>query len=110
MRAVPVIPDSFFVHTEVVLEGDSGQRLALGGDLHALLGLDGLMQTLVVAAADHQTAGELVHDDDLTVLDHIVDIPLHYAVGFDSLIDVVGKGHVLGGGRFSYLKSRPRPF
>ena len=52
-----------FVHAEVVLEGDGGQRFALGGDLYALLGLDGLMQTLVVAAADHQTAGELVHDD-----------------------------------------------
>ena len=92
------------VHTEVVLEGDGGQRLALGGDLHALLGLDGLMQTLVVPAADHQTAGELVHDDDLTVLDHIVDIPLHHAVGLDSLIDVVGKGHVLGGGKVLHLK------
>ena len=58
-----------FVHAEVVLEGDGGQRFALGGDLHALLGLDGLMQTLVVAAADHQTTGELVHDDDLTILE-----------------------------------------
>ena len=57
------------------------------------------MQTLVVAAADHQASGELVHDDDLTVLDHIVDIPLHHAVGLDGLIDVVGKGHVLGGGK-----------
>ena len=93
-----------FVHTEVVLEGDGGQRLALGGDLHALLGFDGLMQTLVVPAADHQTSGELVHDDDLTVLDHIVNVPLHHAVGLDSLINVVGKGHVLGGGKVLYLK------
>ena len=93
-----------FVHTEVVLEGDGSQRLALSGDLHALLGLDGLMQTLVVPAADHQTSGELVYDDDLTILDHIVDIPLHHAVGLDSLIDVVGKGHVLGGGKVLYLK------
>ena len=95
-----------FVHTEVVLEGDGSQRLAFGGDLHALLGLDGLMQAFVVAAADHQTAGELVHDDDLTILDYIVDIPLHYAVGLDSLIDVVGKGHVLGGGKVSFYLAK----
>ena len=88
-----------FVHPEVVLEGDGGQRLALGGDLHALLGLDGLMQALVVAAADHQTARELIDDDDLAVLDHIVDIPLHDAVSLDGLVDVVGQGHVLGGGQ-----------
>ena len=93
-----------FVHTEVVLEGDGSQRLALAGDSDVLLGLDGLMQTLVVPAADHQTTGELVHDDDLTILDYIVDIPLHYAVGLDSLIDVVGKGHVLGGGKVLHLK------
>ena len=29
------------------------------------LGLDGLVQALVVAAAEHQAAGELIHDDDL---------------------------------------------
>ena len=92
------------VHTEVVLEGDGGQRLALGGDLHALLGLDGLMQTLVVAAADHQTAGELIHDDDLTILDHVIDIPLHDAIGLDGLINVMGEGHVLGGGKVLNLE------
>ena len=47
----------------------------------ALLGLDGLMQALVIAAAEHQAAGKLVHDDDLTVLDHIVHVPLHDAPG-----------------------------
>ena len=57
------------------------------------------MQTLVVPAADHQTSGELVHDDDLTILDHIVDIPLHDTVSLDGLVDVVGQGHVLGGGQ-----------
>ena len=57
------------------------------------------MQALVVAAADHQTAGELVHDDDLAVLHHIVDVLLHDTVGLDGLVDVVGQGHVLGGGQ-----------
>ena len=57
------------------------------------------MQAFVVAAADHQTAGELVHDDDLTILDHIVDILLHHAVSLDGLIDVVGQGHILSSGQ-----------
>ena len=87
------------VHAEIVLEGDGRQRLALGGDLHALLGLNGLMQALVVAAADHQAAGELVHNDDLAVLHNIVDILLHHAVSLDGLIDVVGQGHILSSGQ-----------
>ena len=61
-----------------------------------LLGLDGLMQTLAVAAAEHQSAGELVDDDDLTVLDDVVDIALHRAVSLDGLVDVVRDGGVFG--------------
>ena len=61
----------------------------------ALLGLDGLVQALVVAAAEHQAAGELVDDDDLAVLDHVVDVALHRAVRLDGLVDVVGDGGVL---------------
>ena len=61
-----------------------------------LLGLDGLMQTAAVAATEHQSAGELVDDDDLTVLDDIVDIALHRAVGLDGLVDVVRDGGVFG--------------
>ena len=83
------------VHAEEVLEGDRGERLALPLDLDPLLGLDGLVQALVVAAAKHQAAGELVHDDDLAVLDHIVHIPLHDAPGPDGLVDVVVQGGVL---------------
>jgi hypothetical protein len=39
------------VHAEVVLQGDRRERLVLVLDLHALLGLDGLVHALVVAAA-----------------------------------------------------------
>ena len=38
-----------FVHAEVVLEGDGGQRLVLALDLHAFLGFDGLMQTVATS-------------------------------------------------------------
>ena len=51
-----------FVQTEEVLEGDGGQGLAFVGNLHAFLGLDGLMEALVIAAAIHETAGEFVND------------------------------------------------
>ena len=62
------------VQAEVVLEGDGGQGLGLVGHLHVLLGLDGLVEPLVVPPAEHEPAGELVHDDDLSVLHHIVDV------------------------------------
>ena len=83
------------VQAEVVLEGDGGEGLVLPLDLHMLLGLDGLVQALGVPAAQHQAAGVLVHDDDLVVLHHIVDVPAHDAVGLDGLVDVVGEGGVL---------------
>ena len=73
------------IEPEEVLEGDCGQGLALVGDGDALLGLDGLMEALVIPAAVHQAACELIDDDDLAVLDHIVDIPLHNAPGLHGL-------------------------
>lgn len=82
------------VEAEVILERDGGKRLALALDGQVLLGLDGLVQSLGVPAAEHQAAGELVHDDHLAVLDHIVHVALHDAVGLDGLVDVVGDGAV----------------
>ena len=79
------------VQTEEVLEGDGRKSLALACDLHALLGLNGLMQALIVAAAIHQSARGFVYDDDLSVLDHVVHVPLHEAAGTHGLVDVVRK-------------------
>ena len=42
-----------FVHTEVVLEGDGSQCLALALYLHAFFSLDSLMQTFGEATAKH---------------------------------------------------------
>ncbi len=61
-----------FVHAEVVLEGDRGERLVLRLDLHALLGFERLVQPVRIAAAFHHAAGELVDDDDLVGLDDVV--------------------------------------
>ena len=54
-----------------------------------LLGLNGLVQAVAVAAAEHEAAGELVDDDDLAVFDDVVNVALHDAVRADGLIDVV---------------------
>ena len=92
------------VQAEVVLEGDGGQGLVLAGHGDVLLSLDGLVQAVGVAPAEHQTAGELVHDDNLAVLHHIVDVPLHHAVGLDGLVDVVGEGSVLRVGQILHVE------
>ena len=84
------------IQAEIVLERDGRERLALALHLDALLGFDRLMQPLVIAAAEHRTARELVHDQHLTVLDHVVDIALHDAARLDGLINVVEQRHVFG--------------
>ena len=84
------------VLAEVVLEGDSRERLVLALDLHLLLGLDGLMQTVAPAPSGHQPAGELVDDHDAAVLDHVVDVELEECVRAQPLIDVVEERHVGG--------------
>ena len=62
------------VHAEVILEGDGGERLVLALDLDVLFGFDRLMQSIGPAAARHEAAGELVDDEDLAVLHHVLDI------------------------------------
>ena len=83
------------IQTEVVLEGNGGKSLALVLHLDALFGLNGLVQTLVIATAQHNTAGEFVYDQHLTVFDHIVNIPAHDTDGLDGLVNVVQQGGVL---------------
>ena len=82
------------VHAEVVLEGDRRERHALALDLHALLGLDRLVQALAPAPAGHQAAGELVDDDDLAVLDDVVAVALEQSVGLERLLEVAGQSKV----------------
>ena len=77
------------VLAEVVLEGDGRERLVLALDLDLLLGLDRLVQAVAPAAARHQAAGELVDDDDLAVLHHVVDVALEERVRAQRLVDVV---------------------
>ncbi len=66
------------------------------------------MQTVAVAAAEHEAAGELIDDDDLAVLDDIVNVALHDAVGTDGLIDVVHEGGVFDVGEVFQPEGRLR--
>ena len=84
------------VHPEVVLERDRGEGLALALDLHPLLRLDRLVQAVAPATARHDPAGELVDDDHLAFLDHVVDVALEEDVGLQRLVDVVDRQHVRG--------------
>ena len=54
------------------------------------------MKTVTVAASRHQASREFVHDHDLAILDHVIDIALEEEVGLESLVNVVHPVHVLG--------------
>ena len=76
------------VQPEVVLEGDRGEGHRLALDAQALLGLDGLVESLRPAAAGHLAARELVDDDDLAVLDDVVAVDLVQRVRPQRLLEV----------------------
>jgi len=64
------------VEAEVVLDRDGGERLGLAFHLYAFLRLDGLVQSLGPTATVHGAPGELIDDEHLTFLDHVVDVAL----------------------------------
>ena len=70
------MPAELVVHAEVVLERDRREGLVLLLDLHALLGLDRLVQALRPAPALEDAAGELVDDLHLAALHDVVDVLL----------------------------------
>ena len=82
------------VHAEVVLQGHGGQGLVLRLDLDTLLGLDGLVYSLVVAAAGKDAAGVLVDDEDLAVHDDVVFVTLEEGAGLDRVVQERDQGRV----------------
>ncbi len=84
------------VEPEVVLQRDGGQRLVLGLDLDVLLGLDGLVHALVVAAADQHAAGELVDDEHLAVADDVVLVAGEQLLGLQRVVEVADQRRVGG--------------
>ena len=52
------------------------------------------METLAPAAARHLAPGELIDDDDLTVLDDVVAVALEEGMGLEGRFEVTGQGWV----------------
>ena len=77
------------VQAEVVLQRDRGEGLVLLLDLHALLGLDRLVQALGPAPALEDAAGELVDDLHLAVLDDVVLVALVELLGLERGLELV---------------------
>ena len=63
---------NLFIEAEEVLQGNRRQRLVLVFDLHLLLGLNGLVHALVVAASCQNAAGKAIHDHHFAVADDVV--------------------------------------
>ena len=99
-----------FIKAEEVLEGDRGKRFAFALHADVFLGLDCLVQAFIIAAAIHQTAGELVHDDDLPVAHHIVHVALHHAARLNGLVDVMRQRGVFRVGQILNIKETLRFF
>ena len=74
------------VEAEVVLQGDRGEGLVLLADGHALLGLDRLVQAVVVAAAGQDAAGVLVDDEHLVVDDDVLLVVAEQLLGLDRVV------------------------
>ena len=74
------------VQPEIVLQGDRGQGLVLGFDLHPLFGLDRLMQTLVVPTSGQDAAGVLIDDHYLALEHDVVLVPGEEFLRADSVV------------------------
>ena len=82
------------VQAEIVLEGNGGHGLVFSLDGHAFFGFHRLMQTIAPTAACHETARELVDDDNFTLLDHIVLVAVINVIGAQSSREVVHERNV----------------
>ena len=78
------------------MEGDRGVGDRLRLDLHSFLGLDGLVESVRVAPSGHQPSGELIDDDDLAVLHHVVAVALEDDLGLERVLHVVHDAEVFG--------------
>ena len=79
------------VEPEEILERDGRQRLVLAANRDAFLGLDGLVDAVGIAAPVHQTSRELVHDDDLAVLDDVLLVLVEQVPRFQCGVELVGE-------------------
>ena len=77
------------VHSKVILIGYCRKGLILVLDLDVLLCLQSLVQALGIPSSYHKTAGELVDDEHLSILNHIVLIPGEQRICTERLLDIM---------------------
>ena len=70
------------VHSKIILKGDRGKGLVFVFYLNVLFGFQSLMQPFTVTSSRHQAACKLIHYDNLSILDNIVNIPFKKSMGF----------------------------
>ena len=63
--------------------------------LYAFLSFDSLMQTFGETAAEHQTAGKLINNDNLAILNHIITVAVHQSLSLQSTHNLVGIVHTV---------------
>ena len=81
----------FVVHTEVVLESDGCQSLAFTFYFYAFLSFDCLVQTFGETTTKHQTTGEFVNDDNLTIFNYVVTVTMHQSFCFQCAHNLMGE-------------------
>ena len=79
----------FAIKAEIVLEGNGSVGLVLLAHLYSFLRLDRLMQSVRIAAPDHETTRKFVYNDDFAVLDDILIVEFKQVVRFQRLLNVM---------------------
>ena len=77
------------VHAEVVLERDGRKRLVLATYRHVLLGFDGLVHAVRVAAAFHEAARVLVHNHNFGIAHDVIHVFLVQVPGAQGVVEEV---------------------
>ena len=77
------------VATEIGLERDRRERMRFLADGAAFLGLQGLVQSFVVASSRHRAAGQPVDNGHAAVLDDVVAVADEHGVSPQRLHDMV---------------------
>ena len=79
----------FLVQTEVVLEGNRCPRFVFAANFQTFLRFDGLVQTVRITSAVHQTAREFVNDNHFAFFDDVVFVQVEEFMRFQCLLNVV---------------------
>ena len=74
----------FFIHAEIVLEGNSCQSLAFTLNFNAFFSFNSLVQAFRKTTAKHQPTGKFINNDNFAVFYDIIFITMHNSFGLQS--------------------------